>query len=47
MQQYTEEAFETAIENHLLTTGGYIKRKPDGFNRARCLDIDIFQAFIQ
>lgn len=47
MKHHTEEAFEAAIENHLLTAGGYIKRAPDDFDRARCLDTDLLLAFIR
>ena len=34
---YNEAAFETAIENHLTTTGGYAKCDPDTFDAERCL----------
>ena len=30
--QHTEKAFETAIENHLLSSGGYIKVDREGFD---------------
>ena len=45
--QYTETAFEIAIEDHLLTKGGYHKRTTDTFNPELCLDTEVFLKFIQ
>jgi len=36
--QHTEKAFETAIENHLLTASGYSKVDPATFDRERAID---------
>ena len=46
-KQYTEAAFEAAIEHHLLTFGGYIRLDPDTFDRAWGLDPTVFLSFIQ
>jgi len=46
-EQYTETAFEIAIEKHLLTEGGYHKRTTDTFNPELCLDTEVFLKFIQ
>jgi type I restriction enzyme R subunit len=35
--RHTEEAFETAIESHLTTTGGYEKGAPEAFDPERAL----------
>lgn len=43
---YQEKAFETAIEDHLITSG-YIKADKDAFDRKRCFDPAIFISFIQ
>lgn len=45
--QYTETAFEAAIEEHLLTYGGYQKRTTKTFDPELCLDTEIFLQFIQ
>ena len=45
--QYTEKAFESAIENHLLTVTGYIKGDKDAFDPERGLDPTVLLAFIQ
>jgi len=45
--QYREVAFETAIENHLLTFGGYVKGDPDTFDQERGLDPTMLLPFIQ
>ena len=29
---HTEKAFESAIEEHLLTVGGYLKADPEAFD---------------
>ncbi len=45
--QHTEEAFETAIEHHLTTFGGYEKGDRDTFDTERGLFINEVIAFIQ
>ena len=45
--QYKEVAFETAIENHLLTAGGYTRGDADTFDRDRGLDPTVLLPFIQ
>ncbi|MBI4656456.1 MAG: type I restriction endonuclease subunit R [Elusimicrobia bacterium] len=45
--QHTELAFEAAIENHLLTSGGYAQGNKDTFDRERAIDPAIFLSFIQ
>jgi hypothetical protein len=44
---YTEQAFETAIEAHLLTRGGYTQADPINFDRDKILNPTILQSFIQ
>jgi len=44
---YTEYAFESAIEQYLTTAGGYIKGINDTFDKERCLDPTILIPFIQ
>ncbi len=45
--QHTEHAFETAIEHHLTTTGGYVKGDRETFDPARALFPAEVIAFIQ
>ena len=45
--QYTEQAFETAIEHHLTTAGGYEKGDRDAFNPERGLFPQDVIAFIR
>lgn len=45
--KHTEMAFESAIEDHLLTRAGYIKGDKDSFNPERGLDPTILLAFIK
>jgi len=45
--QHTETAFESAIEEHLLTQGGYRKRTTNTFDPELCLDTEVFLKFIQ
>lgn len=45
--KHTEQAFEAAIEYHLITAGGYEKGYPDKFDRERCLFPQDVLAFIQ
>ena len=40
-----EKNFEEAIENYLVTEGGYEKGSPEAFNRATALDEDAFLRF--
>jgi type I restriction enzyme, R subunit len=35
--QHTEHAFETAIEHHLTTAGGYVSGDRDGFDPHRAI----------
>jgi hypothetical protein len=42
----TERAFESAIEEHLLTNG-YTKGTPKAFDRARAIDAAMFLAFVK
>jgi len=44
---HTEKAFEAAIEDHLLTSGGYLKADPANFDRQRALDPTVLIPFIQ
>lgn len=44
---HTEKAFETAIEDHLLTVGGYLKGDPANFDRQRAIDPAVLLPFIQ
>jgi len=46
MTQHTEKAFESAIEDHLLTKGGYKHGDPNNFDRERCLDPTVLIPFI-
>jgi type I restriction enzyme, R subunit len=45
--QYTEHAFETAIEYHLTTVSGYGKGESETFDLNRVLFPEDFLAFIQ
>ena len=45
--QHTEKAFESAIENHLLSAGDYAKSEPEAFDRERCLDTTVLLPFIR
>jgi type I restriction enzyme R subunit len=45
--QYTECAFESAIEHHLLSLGGYVKGDPNAFDPERCLDPTVLLPFIR
>jgi type I restriction enzyme R subunit len=44
---HTEQAFESAIEHHLLSSGGYQKGDRDSFDQDRCLDPTVLLPFIQ
>jgi len=46
-QYYKEKAFEEAIEQSLLTDGGYIKADPANFDRERCIDPTVIIPFVQ
>lgn len=45
--QHTETAFESAIENHLLTKAGYKPGDKEVFDPIRCIDSTQFLPFIQ
>jgi type I restriction enzyme R subunit len=45
--QYTEQAFETAIEHHLTTVGGYRKAEREAFDPLRALFPQDILAFIK
>lgn len=45
--QHTEQAFESAIEEHLLSSGGYTRGDGDAFDRERCVDAGTFLAFVR
>lgn len=45
--QHTERAFEAAIEDCLLTRGGYAKADPDNFDRERAIDPTVLMPFLQ
>jgi len=47
VKSHTEAAFETAIEEYLLKSGGYQKGDPDTFNRTRGLDTGDLLSFIK
>jgi len=47
MADISEKAFETAIEEHLLSKGGYVKSDPADFDRERALDPGVFLDFIR
>ncbi len=42
-----EKNFEEAIENYLITKGGYEKGVPEHLNRATVMDEDTFLRFIK
>ena len=44
---YKEKAFESAIENYMLTEAGYIKGDKDSFDPQRGLDPTVLLDFIQ
>lgn len=44
---HREIAFESAIEHHLVTQGGYTKGSPEIFDRERCIDPEIVLSFIR
>jgi type I restriction enzyme, R subunit len=45
--QHTEQAFETAIEHYLVSSGGYEPGDRDAFDRERCIDPTVFLAFVR
>lgn len=47
MSVHNEIAFETAIEEHLITHGGYIKGNPKDFSAEYALDARTFIAFLK
>lgn len=44
---HTEQTFESAIENELLTNGGYVKGNADNFSREAALDQDTVIQFLK
>ncbi|MFH1313087.1 MAG: type I restriction endonuclease [Candidatus Eisenbacteria bacterium] len=46
-KRHSEAAFEEAIEEYLTKVGGYEQRDPGDFDRERCIDPEVFLAFIQ
>jgi type I restriction enzyme R subunit len=44
---HRERAFEAAIEDCLLTRGGYVKADPEHFDRERAIDPTIFIPFVK
>ena len=47
LKHYSEAAFETAIEDYLLTDGGYLKGDPKQFDPERALDPGVFLDFVK
>lgn len=45
--QHTERAFESAIEDYLVSSGGYTRGDRDAFDRERCIDAAAFLAFVR
>lgn len=45
--RHTEEAFESAIEDYLVVSGGYVRGDREVFDRVRGIDPVIFIAFVQ
>lgn len=46
-RRHTEAAFEAAIEEHLVSTGGYTRGDRDAFDPERCIDAGTFLAFVR
>ena len=46
-EELKEKAFEEAIEEYLITKGGYVKGNPKNFNRELALDVDTLIDFIK
>ena len=46
-EELKEKAFEEAIEEYLITKGGYVKGNPKNFNRKLALDVDTLIGFIK
>lgn len=44
---HRERAFESAIEDCLLTRGGYAKADPENFDRERAIDSTVFVPFVR
>jgi type I restriction enzyme R subunit len=44
---HTETAFEAAIEEYLVASGGYIQGDRDAFDLERCVDAGTFISFVQ
>ena len=45
--RHTETAFEAAIEEHLVSYGGYSKGNREAFDRERCIDAGTFLSFVR
>ncbi|MCL6507328.1 MAG: DEAD/DEAH box helicase family protein [Bryobacteraceae bacterium] len=45
--RHTEAAFESAIEDYLVSSGGYTRGDRDAFDRERCIDAGTFLAFVR
>ena len=45
--RHTEAAFESAIEEYLVTSGGYTRGDRDAFDRDRCIDAGTFLSFVR
>ncbi|MBS5951515.1 MAG: type I restriction endonuclease subunit R, partial [Clostridium sp.] len=46
-EELKEKAFEEAIEDYLITKGGYVKGNPKNFNRELAIDVDTLIDFIK
>jgi len=46
-EELKEKAFEEAIEEYLITKGGYVKGNPKNFNRELALDVDTLIDFVK
>ena len=45
--RHTEAAFESAIEEYLVSSGGYARGDRDAFDPERCIDAGTFLAFVR
>lgn len=45
--RHTEAAFESAIEEYLVSSGGYTRGDRDSIDRERCIDTGTFLAFVR
>jgi len=44
---HTEAGFESAIEEYLVSSGGYVRGDREAFDRERCIDAVTFLAFVR